>query len=71
MGKSGGVSREGTASEQEEATRSGLEAEEKCTGLRPEPKPPGASYPGAGSVDRKLLGECRFSGGVTVLLWQC
>ena len=24
-----------------------------------------------GSVDPKLLGECRFSGGVTVLLWQC
>jgi len=24
-----------------------------------------------GSVDPKLLGECRFSGGVTGLLWQC
>jgi hypothetical protein len=24
-----------------------------------------------GSVDPKLVGERRFSGGVTVLLWQC
>jgi len=46
-------------------------SQSKCTGLPPEPKHGGRAWPSAGSVDRKLLGECRFSGGVTVLLWQC